>query len=254
VRIIVVEDHDDLREATVDALARMGHGVRGLARAELLDGEFPTFRPHLLVLDLNLPGEDGISLARRFRRSHPGIGIVMVTARNQTEQKIDGYDSGADIYLTKPVSIDEVAAAIHALSRRITIWAGETALMEMDPGEIKTTERARAIHQQLTNTVGKMPTQEELARQYACTYRVLNKEFEKEYGQTISAYMTEFRLNQARKAIVETDMPIKLIASRCGYAHAAAFTVAFQARFGCPPGALRKDTEKSRLTTTGNSI
>ena len=242
-RIIVVEDHDDLREATIEALAPLGHSVHGLSCAEQLDTEFAVFRPHLLLLDLNLPGEDGISLACRIRRSHPGIGIIMVTARDLARQKIEGYQNGADIYLTKPVSLEEVGAAIEALSRRITIWAAEAAQVDVNPAEIKTAERARTIHQQLINTVGKLPTQDDLVRQYGCSYRVLNREFEKEYGLTISAYMSGYRLTQARKAIEETDMPIKLIASRFGYAHAAAFTSAFQARFGCPPGAFRKKSK-----------
>lgn len=244
-RIILVEDHDDLREITVEALAEMGHAVRGLADGALLDAEFPEFRPHILVLDLNLPGEDGISLSRRYRRLHPGIGIIMVTARTQAREKVEGYDSGADIYLAKPVCPEELAAAIQALSRRITIWAESSGQMVVNPGEIKAVERARAVHQHLTAAVGKLPTQDELARLYVCAYRTLNKEFEEEYGQTISAYVAEHRLNQAQKAIAETDIPIKVIADNCGYAHVSSFNSAFQARFGYPPGSLRKEGKQS---------
>ena len=117
--IIVVEDHDDLREATVAALGRMGHHVRGIDCAEALDDEMGAFRADLLVLDLNLPGEDGISLARRVRAAQPDIGIIMVTARQQVQDKMKGYGSGADIYLTKPTTPEELGAAILALSRRL---------------------------------------------------------------------------------------------------------------------------------------
>lgn len=239
-RIIVIEDHDDLRDMTVEALVQLGHVVCGLARAELLDAEFPAFRPHLLILDLNLPGEDGISLARRYHRAYSGLGIIMVTARALEHEKVEGYDSGADIYLAKPASLDVISAAIAALSRRITLWASDVPQLDVDPSDIKANERARAIHRQLTGAAGKLPTQDDLARQYGCTYRQLNKEFEKEYGRGISAYIADHRLSQARKAITETDMPIKLVANRCGFAHVPAFTTAFRARFGVPPGALRK--------------
>lgn len=117
--IVVVEDHDALREVTVDALRAMGHEVRGANCAEALDDELASFRADLLVLDLGLPGEDGISLARRIRAAQPDIGIIMVTARHQRQDVLDGYGSGADIYLTKPTSPEELGAAIQALARRI---------------------------------------------------------------------------------------------------------------------------------------
>jgi DNA-binding response OmpR family regulator len=117
--IIVVEDNDDLRQATVEALQAMGHVVQGADCAEALDDELGAFRADLLVLDLNLPGEDGISVAQRIRSAEPDIGIIMLTARNQLRDKMRGYESGADIYLAKPTSVDELGAAIAALARRI---------------------------------------------------------------------------------------------------------------------------------------
>ena len=117
--IVVVEDHADLREATVAALCSMGHDARGIDCAEALDDELDAFQADLLVLDLNLPGEDGLSLARRLRTAEPGIGIIMVTGRTQLNDKMRGYGSGADIYLPKPASVEELGAAIQALARRI---------------------------------------------------------------------------------------------------------------------------------------
>jgi len=117
--IIVVEDHDELRAVTVAALQSQGHVVCGVDCAEALDDELANFHADMLVLDLNLPGEDGISLARRIRAAEPGMGIIMVTARGQVREIEAGYDSGADIYLTKPTSPEELAAAIRALARRL---------------------------------------------------------------------------------------------------------------------------------------
>jgi DNA-binding response OmpR family regulator len=117
--IMVVEDHDALRDITVEALAQRGHNVRGVDSAEALPDEPGLFPIDLLVIDLNLPGEDGISLAARIRTAQPDIGIIMVTARNQVRDRMAGYDSGADIYLTKPTSSEELIAAVRALTRRI---------------------------------------------------------------------------------------------------------------------------------------
>jgi DNA-binding response OmpR family regulator len=117
--IMVVEDHDALRDVTVEALSERGHNVRGIDCAEALPDEPGLFPIDLLVIDLNLPGEDGISLAGRIRAAQPDIGIIMVTARNQVRDRMAGYDGGADIYLTKPTSADDLCAAVRALTRRI---------------------------------------------------------------------------------------------------------------------------------------
>jgi DNA-binding response OmpR family regulator len=117
--IIVVEDNDDLRDATVEALQRLGHTVCGVDCAEALDDVVGTFRAEVMVLDLNLPGEDGLSIARRMRAANPDIGIIMVTARNDVADIETGYRSGSDIYLTKPTSFEALGAALQALSRRM---------------------------------------------------------------------------------------------------------------------------------------
>ena len=117
--ILVVEDHDDLRDATVAALTTLGYHASGVNCAEAMDEALARHDPDILLLDLNLPGEDGLSIARRLRAAQPGIGIIMVTARNRSQDVMTGYGSGADIYITKPVSPNELDAAIKALARRV---------------------------------------------------------------------------------------------------------------------------------------
>lgn len=120
-KLLVVEDHHDLREVTVETLTDHGHQVVGVDCAEAV-GELPTdFSPDIAILDLNLPGEDGLQLAARLRRVQPGIGIIMVTARHTLNEKLAGYEHGADLYLTKPTSPEELGAAVEALARRIRL-------------------------------------------------------------------------------------------------------------------------------------
>lgn len=117
--ILVVEDHDGLRETTVEYLEAQGHVVRGVDCAEALDEFEELSRTDIVLIDVGLPGEDGLSLARRLRAAQPGLGLIMLTAHNQEEDKVAGYDSGADLYLTKPASPRALLAAILALSRRL---------------------------------------------------------------------------------------------------------------------------------------
>lgn len=118
VRILVVEDNDDLRDTVVAALACHGYAVAGLPSAEDV-GESPDAPADIYVLDLNLPGEDGLSLAQRLRASQPLAGIVMMTTRVEVADRKKGYERGADLYLPKPVALDELLAGIDALMRRL---------------------------------------------------------------------------------------------------------------------------------------
>ena len=117
--IVVIEDNDDLREATVDALRGRGYRVLGLECAEALPEESSWQRIDILVVDLNLPGEDGLTLAARVRALQPDIGIIMVTARGLPTDKLVGYETGADIYMTKPVAPDELVLVLKSLGRRL---------------------------------------------------------------------------------------------------------------------------------------
>jgi DNA-binding response OmpR family regulator len=117
--ILVVEDNDSLREATVDFLQAQGHHVTGVVAAEDVDDTPTRDLPDLYLIDVNLPGENGFSLADRIRQSHPLAGIVLITARDQLSDRLEGYSSGADNYLIKPVEQTELLACINTLARRI---------------------------------------------------------------------------------------------------------------------------------------
>jgi DNA-binding response OmpR family regulator len=117
--IVLVEDNQDLRDAIVEVLSARGYRVLGLSCAEELGDEGAEARIDLLIVDLNLPGEDGVSLSRRLRRIQPSLCILMMTARDTVRDKVSGYEAGADIYLTKPVSIEELSAAVQSLERRL---------------------------------------------------------------------------------------------------------------------------------------
>jgi DNA-binding response OmpR family regulator len=121
--IVVVEDHDALRDATVEYLCDLGYRAYGVDCAEALDEHLGRVldygKADILVIDLNLPGEDGLSLTRRLRTVLPQIGIIMMTARVAQADEVIGYETGADIYLVKPAAQEKLAAAIKSLARRL---------------------------------------------------------------------------------------------------------------------------------------
>lgn len=130
--ILVVEDNDGLREATVDFLSAQGHHVTGVVCAEEVDDTPTRDVPDLYLIDVNLPGEDGFSLATRIRQSHPAAGIVLMTARGQVSDRLEGYSSGADNYLIKPVEQMELLACIQNLARRLKPQLPATGTLELN--------------------------------------------------------------------------------------------------------------------------
>jgi DNA-binding response OmpR family regulator len=93
--------------------------VQGIESAEAFDEEAQDHNVDLVIIDINLPGEDGFSLARRLHAVQPSLGIIILSAKTDEADKVTGYECGADIYLTKPVGFDELMAAVSALSRRL---------------------------------------------------------------------------------------------------------------------------------------
>ncbi len=118
-RIIICDDEPDIREMVAEYLERQGFSVStaedGIALRSLVD----EFEPAVVVLDINMPGEDGLSLAR-FLRERGDTAIIMLTASGDVVDRIVGLEMGADDYMAKPVDLRELLARIKAVLRRVS--------------------------------------------------------------------------------------------------------------------------------------
>lgn len=120
-RILIVEDEEAIRLGLVDTLE-----IEGFEIAVALDGEqaleqVRRFRPHLVILDLMLPKVSGYDVCRFIRKDFPQTFILMLTAKNEEINKIQGLEMGADDYVTKPFSVFELMARIKSLLRRVSL-------------------------------------------------------------------------------------------------------------------------------------
>jgi DNA-binding response OmpR family regulator len=148
-RILVIEDESQLARQISRALTRCGHstsakydGAEGL-QAALEDP------PDLVVLDLSLPSLDGFALLARLRKTDCPARILILTARNEVEHRVKGLKAGADDYLTKPFSLDELIARVEALGRRgaapTTAGLLKVADLHMDVQHRRVTRAGRII-------------------------------------------------------------------------------------------------------------
>jgi Response regulators consisting of a CheY-like receiver domain and a winged-helix DNA-binding domain len=119
INIVIVEDNPLVCEELVVRLELEGYETHGVDCGEELDLLLKERIVDLLIVDLNLPHEDGLSIVERVRTAWPQIRITILTARITPSDKESGYLSGADIYMSKPVRIKELLAAINSISRRI---------------------------------------------------------------------------------------------------------------------------------------
>jgi two-component system response regulator MprA len=138
VKILVVDDERAVRESLRRALELEGYEIAladdGLAALEALeDGD----EPDAMILDVLMPGLDGLEVARRVRHGGSRLPILMLTARVEVDDRVAGLDAGADDYVTKPFALEELLARVRALLRR-THEDGEDKLvfadLELEPG------------------------------------------------------------------------------------------------------------------------
>lgn len=140
-RLLVVEDEPDLNRQLVDALVDAGYVVDAALDGE--EGHFlgDTEAYDAVILDLGLPGLDGISILEQWRRNHRDMPVLILTARDRWSDKVAGMDAGADDYVAKPFHMEEILARIRALLRR---GAGH-ASSEIEVGPLRLDTRASRV-------------------------------------------------------------------------------------------------------------
>lgn len=117
-RILLVEDDDAIGGAVRDHAAAEGHAVDWARRLDEAS-HFSAVAPYgLVLLDLGLPDGNGLSFLKTLRRKHDPTPVIVLTARDQIADRIEGLNNGADDYLVKPFDLDELSARIHAVARR----------------------------------------------------------------------------------------------------------------------------------------
>jgi DNA-binding response OmpR family regulator len=122
-RIAVVDDEDDLREAVVEYLAMNGYAAAGFARAAAFREAAAAQSFDLALLDIAMPGEDGLSLARWMRAQGLKTGIIFATAAGASIDRIIGLELGADDYVVKPYELREMLARVRSVLRRLPAGA-----------------------------------------------------------------------------------------------------------------------------------
>ena len=141
-RVLIVEDEEAIADFVVRGLAAEGHEVRAVSDG--VEGERAALEgdAELLILDLMLPGRDGMEILARVRESRPELAVILLTARGAVEDRVAGLDGGAADYLVKPFAFEELAARVR-LQERSVARNGATVL---EVGDLRVDLLARRVH------------------------------------------------------------------------------------------------------------
>ncbi|ELX8380418.1 two-component system response regulator PhoP [Providencia vermicola] len=129
-RILIVEDNALLRHHLTVQLKELGHQVDAAEDAKEADYFLHESRPDIAMVDLGLPDEDGLSMIKRWRSTQINIPVLVLTARESWQEKVQALNSGADDYVTKPFHLEELVARMQALMRRNSGLASQ--ILELD--------------------------------------------------------------------------------------------------------------------------
>ncbi len=131
--VLVVDDDETLSDVLVGYLERAGHQTRVAPDGDTALASVASLPPELIVLDLMLPGLDGLEVCRRVRADHPQLPVIMLTALGEAEDRIAGLEVGADDYVTKPFSPRELVLRIESVLRRTRSPAAHPAVLTAGP-------------------------------------------------------------------------------------------------------------------------
>lgn len=135
--VLVVDDESSLRRTLCSSLAAIGFTVDEARSGEEAVASVRQRPFDLVILDINMPGGDGIDACRRIREHLPRIGIVMVTVRESEDDKVRALEAGADDYVTKPFRFGELTARLRAVLRRTGATMAEEQTPVFEAGDLK---------------------------------------------------------------------------------------------------------------------
>lgn len=241
--VLLIEDNEDLLRLVEQKLQSNYLIIKAIDGEEGLKMAFDQI-PDLIVCDIMLPGKDGLSVAAilksDFRTSH--IPIILLTAKNTTEQQIEGIQTGVDAYITKPFNLKYVEETIRTLLKnRSLLREHYTSELPIDttsannPNKLDkkfVTEFTAYIEQHYSNSELNV---EDIAKDMGMSRVQLYRKVKALLGFSVNEYIQQIRLNKARFLLRRNDLTVADIAYSVGFSSPTYFSTAFKSRFNQTP-------------------
>ncbi|HYB56699.1 MAG TPA: response regulator transcription factor [Alphaproteobacteria bacterium] len=213
-RVLLIEDNEKLAKFTVKGLEAAGFAADWLANGTDAENALSDISYDVAVLDLGLPDMDGMTLIARVRRRANNVPILVLTARDGTNDRVNGLNAGADDYLLKPFAMEELVARIHAVLRRpsdaldVTLVTGNMVLdstkreFRVDQHVVPLSRREFMVMEHLMRRVGKVVTKAAIE--------------EKTYGfdEEVSPNAVEVIVSRLRKRLRDSNASQEILTFR----------------------------------------
>jgi DNA-binding response OmpR family regulator/nitrogen-specific signal transduction histidine kinase len=253
--LLLVEDNADLRSFMRDRLAEeyaileADNGTTGFTMAD-------THLPDLIISDIMMPGIDGIALCAAIKSTAKTnhIPVILLTAKATIENKMEGLETGADDYLTKPFNADELALRVrNIIAMRRTLQEKFSNALLLQPSAIEVPSRQKEFLAQVMASIERHMSDEEfgvetLASDVAMSRAQLHRKLKALTNQSPNELIRSFRLHRAADLIVQDAGSLSEIAYQVGFSSQAYFTKCFVEKFHCTPSEYRKQAPSPPVT------
>lgn len=244
--ILIVEDNKDVAQYISSVISAeynvffAGNGQEGLKMAE-------QYVPDLVITDLMMPEKDGFAFCKEMRSSivvnH--IPIIIITAKNNMEDRLLGFKCGADAFLVKPFHEEELITRIRQLLESRRRLKEKYCRMVMKADEPLKKDANLEFLQRITDIIYRELQNPEffpagLAAEICLSTSQLNRKLKALSGYTCSSYVMKIRMNKARKLLTATEKSIGDIAFDCGFSDLGYFSRTFKKEFGCTPSQYQR--------------
>ena len=247
--ILIVEDNADVTRYIAALLKDeyrlifSRNGSEGLEKAE-------EYMPDLILTDIMMPEMDGYELCHRVRKSNilNHIPIIIITAKSEDSDRIQGLNAGADAYLLKPFNADELNIRISKLleQRRLLREKYGNALREGNEHKIEILPPDKEFLLILTNIIHTQLSNlalDSLADKFCMSQSQLNRKIKSITGLSSLAYLLHIRMEWARQMLLSADISVGEIAEKCGFSDQSHFTRTFKQRYGTTPTQYRNNSK-----------
>lgn len=247
--LLIAEDNIELQKALKEHFSSQynilvaSDGLEGLRLCE-------TNYPDLIISDVMMPGIDGIEMCKRIREnlSIAYIPIILLTAKGNTDDQIEGYESGADIYIPKPFSIRLLEINIKRLLARKESWLKQEPAFKPASEEISIEEKKETFEQQLRKIIQDNMDNSDFSINFLCSELCVGRtklynEMRKVSDLPLADYIRNIRLEKAASLLKHSNMNINEIMTEVGFINNSHFSKTFKLKYGVSPSDYKKTTD-----------
>ena len=239
--VYIVDDEKRAVNDLVTSIPWLEHGFEVVGQntdPKAALSEIVAIKPDVVICDLKMPVWDGNELIKRIKESGITAEYIMLSAYAEFEASrefflMDGFD-----YILKPLDRDDAALVLEKLSRKIAAKQNQTPTVRFVPSLSKSFDRLVAYVSENyceKNTLGELSESFSISQTHICSL------FAKHYGSTLTIFVTNLRMEEARKLVSQTDTPLKIVSTLCGYTNYQHFCRVFKGHYGTPPSTYREE-------------